>query len=164
MKTRAEYARVLFAKAVIPLEPAPKRAPDLKGSFGDGGSGFAEGMAWLYAGASPILAPGGCTCPRQHLGLDWYKRVYVPENYRRSIGILDTNGNVIMHLGRYGNFDDAPGGQNGCKPGGTDILMMGPRFVSATDNYLAYGDWGEKLVVLKLEYHAEATAGIGGNR
>jgi hypothetical protein len=121
-------------------------------------------MAWLYAGASPVRPLGRCTCPRQHLGLDWYKRIYVPENYRRSIGVLDTNGNLIMHLGEYGNFDDAPGGQNGCKPGGTDIRMMAVRFVSATDNYVVYGDWGEKLVALKLEYEEEATADIGAER
>jgi hypothetical protein len=34
------------------------------------------------------------------------------------------------------------------------------RFVSATDNYLVFDDWGERLVVLKLAYHAEETVGI----
>jgi hypothetical protein len=87
--------------------------------------------------------------------------VYVPESYRHSIGILDTNGNLIMHLGRYANFDSAPGGKDGCKPGGTDIGLTVVRYIGGTDNYLAFEDYGERLVVLKLNYHAEETVGIG---
>ncbi len=35
-----------------------------------------------------------------------------------------------------------------------------PRFVSGTDNYLVVTTWGEAIMVLKLNYHAEATASI----
>ena len=28
----------------------------------------------------------------------------MPEAYRHSVGILDTAGNLIMHLGQYGNY------------------------------------------------------------
>ncbi len=164
MKTTGEPARLLFAKAPVPLDPAPSRPPDTGSTWGDPGPGYAEGMEWLYAGASPIVRSGGCSCPRQHLGLDWYKRTYVPEMYRHSIGVLDTNGNLILHVGQYGNFDDAPGGKNGAKPGSDDIRIMLTRFLSATDNYLVYGDWAEKLVVLRLTYHVEATAGIRGSQ
>ena len=156
--------RIIQRKSVIAMDPLPKRPAQLMTiGFPNNQHSrkalqcWVEGAEWLYAGASPIVSTG-CSCFRQHLGLDWYKRVYVPEAYRHSIGILDTNGNLVMHLGRYGNFDDAPGGKNGAKPGGEDIRMMMVRFVSATDNYLAYGDWDEKLVVLKLDYHAEETA------
>jgi hypothetical protein len=68
-----------------------------------------------------------------------------------------------MHLGRYGNFDDAPGGKNGTKPGGEDIGIMYVRFISATDNYVVYGDWAEKLVSLRLTYHAEESVPLIGN-
>jgi hypothetical protein len=164
MKAGGKPARVVFANAPVPLEPAPNRPGDLAAVWGDpgGGSGWAEGMEWLYAGASPLVPScGGCSCPRQHLGLDWYKRTYVPEGYRHSIGILDAAGNLIMHLGQYGNFDDAPGGKDGAKPGGDNIGIMSVRFISATDNYLVFGDWAERLVVLKLNYQAEESVGIG---
>jgi len=161
-----QECRVLLARSKVKLDPLPDRPPDLMALdfmddayMGKGSWCWVEGAEWLYAGVSPITSVG-CSCPRQHLGLDWYKRVYVPEAYRRSIGILDTNGNLVMHLGRYGNFDDAPGGERGAKPGGEDIGMMLVRFISATDNYLVYGDWDEKLVVLKLAYQAEETAPI----
>ncbi|MFO7899301.1 MAG: hypothetical protein R6V58_09595 [Planctomycetota bacterium] len=158
--------RVLQARATIKMDELPKRPPGLLGlnwmneaNMGEGSWCWVEGAEWTCAGASPIV-PTGCSCPRQHLELDWYRRVYVPEAYRHSIGILDTNGNLILHLGRYGNFDDAPGGKNGAGPGEEDIAMMYVRFVSVTDNYLVYGDWAEKLVVLRLDYHAEETAQV----
>ena len=35
------------------------------------------------------------------------------------------------------------------------------RFVSGTDNYLVFDDNGERLAVLKLNYEAEESVGIG---
>jgi hypothetical protein len=87
--------------------------------------------------------------------LDWYKRVFVPEAYRHSIGVLDTAGNLIMHIGSYGNFDSGDGPGSRVPVGGDGIGLTLPRFVSGTDNYLCFDDWGERLVVLKLGYHAE---------
>jgi hypothetical protein len=72
------------------------------------------------------------------------------------IGVVDSAGNLIMHIGRYGNHDDALR----MKKGSEDIALTMPRFISGTDNYLAFDDWGERIVTLKLEYHAEETAGI----
>lgn len=110
-------------KAVIPLESSPNRQPDFSHP-----EGWIEGAEWIYAGASPIV-PGNCSCPSSRFHLDWYKRVYVPEAYRHSIGILDTNGDLIMHLGRYGNFDNATGGKDGYKPGSEDICFIAPRYI-----------------------------------
>jgi hypothetical protein len=161
MKTKGK-AKMVSVKAAIPMSEPPGRPPELTGGYGEDSSGvWVEGAEWFYAGAGPVVA-GGCSCPSSRLHLDWYKRVYVPEAYRHSIGILDTNGNLIMHLGRYGNVDDAPGGKNGAKPGGEDVGIMLVRFISGTDNYLVFDDWGEKIVVMKLNYHAEESVGIGG--
>jgi hypothetical protein len=161
-KTRGRNVEFLTRGAAIPLDVPPARPTDVVtgGPFGDaeygGGEMWVEGAEWMYAGVGPVIA-GGCTCASMRSHLDWYKRSYVPEAYRHSIGILDTNGNLIMHLGRYGNCDDALG----MKPGGEDVRMFLPRFVSGTDNYLVFDDWGERLVVVDLGYHAEETAGVG---
>jgi hypothetical protein len=143
-------ARILLEKSAIPMEPLPARPADLLDSSASvlGARAWVEGAEWFYAGASPIVA-GGCSCPTSRFHLDWYKRSYVPEAFRHSIGILDTSGNLIMHLGRYGNFDSV----NRMQPGTTDIAMFIPRFISGTDNYLAYEFWGEALIVLRLDYH-----------
>jgi hypothetical protein len=82
--------------------------------------------------------------------LDWYKRVYVPEQYRHSIGVLDDAGNLILHLGRYGNFDSGLGNKSKIRVGGDEISLSAVRFISGTDNYLVFDDGGERLTVLKL--------------
>jgi hypothetical protein len=155
---------VLLASAPVPLDTPPNRPPELMAtdwphSFSKNQWAWVEGAEWLYAGASPIVSVG-CSCATQRLHLDWYKRAYVPEAYRHSFGILDTTGNLVMHLGQYGNFDSASGPQSKIPVGGDGIGLTMPRFITGTDNYLAFSDWGERLVVLKLNYHAEETVPI----
>ena len=157
VKTRMENLKVLLKNPIIPLDTPPPRPPDVSHP-----EGWVEGTEWMYAGASPIV-PGGCSCPSSRFHLDWYKRSFVPEMYRHSIGVLDSNGNLVMHLGRYANFDSAPGGKDGCKPGSEDIAFTAPRYIGGTDNYLAVPDWGEKITVLKLDYHTEEITPIPAN-
>jgi hypothetical protein len=160
VKAPFDKLRVLTAKAPIPLDEKPARAPDLKGGLTERGRpAWLEGAEWMYAGASPVVfTPCGCPSMRPHL--DWYKRSYVSEAYRHSFAVLDTNGNLVMRVGRYANFDSAPGGKDGCKPGGTDIGITCSRFISGTDNYLAFEDWGERMIVLKLEYREVESAPV----
>ncbi|MBN1670876.1 MAG: hypothetical protein JXR37_07580 [Kiritimatiellae bacterium] len=161
MKTRPNGVRWLLKNAAVGLDPLPDRPADVVsyGPFGPAqmgsGESWIEGAEWMYAGYSPAV-PAGCTCPSTRAHLDWFKRSYVPEAYRRSIGVLDTAGNVILRFGRYGNHDDALA----MKPGGEEIALTLPRFISGTDTYLCFDDWGERLVVLKLAYHAEAAAPV----
>jgi hypothetical protein len=127
--------------------------------FGDGAWTWVENAEWMYAGASPVQYTG-CTCPTSRFHLDWFRRTFVPETYRHSIGVLDANGNLIMHLGQYGNFDSWQGPKSRIRVGGDDIAMLVPRFISGTDNYLCFYDWGERIAVLKLNYHTEETVPI----
>jgi len=133
------------------MDHVPERSPELVGNdwgIGDGRC-WVNGAEWVYGGASPIVWPMNCSCPTLRFSTDWYRRTFVPEVYRHSMGIVDTAGNLILHHGRYGNFDAEPG-----------VGMAEPRCIAATDNYVCYDDLGERLVVLKLTYHAEETAGI----
>jgi hypothetical protein len=161
VKARPKSA-LLLKGAMVPLDVPPERATDMVsgGPFGDAelghGEGWADGIEWIYAGAGPIIA-SGCTCASMRSHLDWYKRSFVPEAYRHSLAVLDTAGNLVMHVGSYGNHDDAMR----MKPGTEDVRLFHPRFVSGTDNYLAFEDWGERLVVLRLACHAEEMAPVG---
>jgi hypothetical protein len=92
--------------------------------------------------------------------LDWYKRTFLCEAYRHSIGVVDANGNLVLHIGRYGNYDSWHGPKSSIRVGGDEIGLFLPRMVSGTDNYLCFQDYGERLVVLKLNYHAEETAPV----
>jgi len=151
-------------RSKIEMDPLPNRAPDLAtaavtGGYARGSDVWVEGAKWLYAGASP-MKPGDCMCPQLRAHLDWYKRSYVPETYRHSIGVLDTNGNLILHIGQYGNFDSGHGPRSKVPVGGDGIASTFVRYVSGTDDYLVFEDWGERLVVLKLNYHVEETAPV----
>ncbi len=161
IKTKPDaYCSVTLASAPIPMNPLPTRPPDViamswpNAFSGNGNWGWIEGYEWLYAGASPIVSVG-CSCPKQMLHTDWFKRTFVPEAYRHSIGVLDTAGNLILHIGRYGNFDSGMGAKSKIRVGGDEIGCYTPRFISGTDNYLVFEDRGERLQVLKLDYHAE---------
>jgi sugar lactone lactonase YvrE len=156
IKTHEKKAFFLRKKSKIQADQLPDRPAELAWPVaGSGGAyhgepthAWAEGAEWLYAGSSPIVADH-CDCPQMRVWLDWFKRSFVPEAYRHSLGILDTNGNLIMHVGEYGNFDS----------GNTlDTTMF--RFVSGTDNYMAIADWGHRIIVARLNYHAEETIGV----
>jgi hypothetical protein len=159
LKTRGEKVRFLYTRAAIALEPLPQRPPDVinighPNVFDKSLWTWVEGAEWLYAGASPVVHTS-CTCPTMRHHTDWYRRSFVSENYRHSVGVLDTAGNLIMHLGKYGNYDSGHGAKSKIPVGGDNIAFFCPRFVSGTDNYLVVADWDERLVVLKLNYHVE---------
>ena len=165
IKSAGQDARFLLRNAVIPLTEFPKRQPELATPEGSGYDDRAqwrvwvEKAKWLYAGASPIVA-SHCDCPQMRVWLDWYKRSFVPEAYRHSIGILDANGNLITHVGQYGNFDSGAGNASKIPLGGDGIATTMVRYVSGTDNYMCLLDWGHRLIVAKLDYKAEAFAPI----
>ncbi|MBA4388530.1 MAG: hypothetical protein C0404_11150 [Verrucomicrobia bacterium] len=158
---------VMFLKkrAPVPTDQMPDRGPDLMGlgfpnAFSEADWTWVENAEWLYAGASPIQYTG-CTCPTSRFHLDWFRRTYVPEVYRHSIGVLDANGNLILHIGQYGNFDSWQGPKSKIRVGGDEIGILVPRFISGTDNYLCFHDWGERMAVLKLNYHTEESVPVG---
>jgi hypothetical protein len=146
------------------MDRPPERPADLMhmsfpNVFGDKGLAWVTNKEWCYAGVSPVQYCG-CTCPTSRFHLDWYKRSYVPETYRHSIGVVDTAGNLVLHIGRYGNYDSWHGPKSRIPVGGDGIGIFCPRFISGTDNYLCFYDWAERLLVLKLNYHAEETAPV----
>jgi hypothetical protein len=86
---------------------------------------------------------------------------------------MDSNGNLILRIGQYGNVDDGmppEGVQRGAaKSGGPMVappnprsiggdevsLMHGCHVATMTDRYLYIGDVGNgRIVSVKLDYHA----------
>ncbi|MFC1671698.1 hypothetical protein ACFL01_01050 [Planctomycetota bacterium] len=155
-------ARMLSRNGPIPLEELPARPSDFMTRRDGTWKVWIEGAEWLYAGASPIVN-GSCSCPTMRIHTDWYKRTFVPEQYRHSIGVVDTAGNLILHFGQYGNFDSGNGLTSKIPVGSDGIAFSDARMVSGTDNYLCFSDRGERVIVLKLNYHAEETVSIKTN-
>jgi len=166
IKARGKDVRILLAASPVPMDVLPVRPPDLIATdyalseFGKNQWAWIEGAKWLYAGASPIVFVG-CSCPTMRFCTDWYKRTFVPEAYRHSIGVLDSNGNLILHIGSYGNLDSGDGPKSMIPVGGDGIAMTFVRFTAATDDRLVFDDHGERIVSVKLNYYAEETVPIG---
>jgi DNA-binding beta-propeller fold protein YncE len=153
IKTGGKKMWLLVPKAPVRMDRPPSRPQELDGAWVEGD------VKWLYAGASPIV-PGGCSCPSMRANIDWYKRSFVPEAYRQSIGVLDSNGNLVMHLGRYGSLDSGDGAKSRIPLGGDNISIAMVYAVGVTDDYIAFNDHGERIAVLKIGYHAEEVVDI----
>lgn len=106
-----------------------------------------HGVLWARTGFAPAAAHlvFGCDCLAAYFDVDYYGRVFYPEDPRFRVGILDTNGNVITHFGRYGNRD--------ASLDGTEVPLAFPVAVAASDNYIYVADiLSGRLVRAKIEY------------
>jgi hypothetical protein len=63
-----------------------------------------ENVAWDYHGVMPV-AFGTCQCPHSLFSLDGFDRVFLPAAHKCAVDILDSNGNVVLSVGGYGNAD-----------------------------------------------------------
>jgi hypothetical protein len=168
MKFKPKQGKVLSSgKVDIPLPPAaaPKRPVDI--DMGFGGPSWVEGAEWMYGGVglggfNPNWAPN-CACWNARFALDLYARSFAVELGRSAVAVLDTNGNLIMRFGKYGNVDDgAPlvkdGGPASPRPvGGDEVALARPAYLAAhTDRRLFIADYGNyRILSVKLGYQAE---------
>ena len=70
------------------------------------------------------------------------------------VSVLDSNGNLITRIGKYGNADSC--GPKSKEPiGGDEVGLFHPCFVGVhTDKRLFIADIGnDKIVSVKLDYH-----------
>ena len=117
--------------------------------------------------------------------LDYFRRSFVPETQHASIGVLDTAGNVMLRIGKYGNVDDGipmrnadrglrnedsgTGGHAG-GPGNPQSEIPNPRSIGGDEVALFYAPFlgvhsdrrlfvadsgNQRLLSIKLGYHAE---------
>jgi DNA-binding beta-propeller fold protein YncE len=160
------------AKAALPLPDSmrPKRAPDMTRP-----GIWVQGAEWLFGpvGAEGHYGSGGkCQCfVTGRFTLDYFARSFAPEVDRFRVVVLDTNGNVILRIGRYGNVDDgmplvksdpARTSRQGGQPphpraiGGDETAIMHAQAVAVhTDRRLFVADSGNQCVrSVRLGYHA----------
>ena len=150
-------------RATLPLnaETKPKRPPDLR--LGYQGNVWIENAEWLYSGIGFCRA-GPCQCWNCRFAVDSLGRSFAPENLRSQFAVLDTNGNLITRIGKYGNVDDGkplhpaklePPNQRSI--GGDEVALMYSNFVAThTDRRLYLADPGNlRILSVKLGYHAE---------
>jgi hypothetical protein len=123
---------------------------------------WTRNLLWSYPGMSTMTcATNICVCPQSRFDVDLYGRVFIPESWRFSVGVCDTNGNPVMHIGRYGNADSGRG-PNSPIPVPGDIAFSSSDYVSTvSDKWLYVSDTGNwRVVRIKLGYHAEQAVGL----
>ncbi len=170
MKFTPGQGRLLNTRGTpVPLTQKPARSPDMRS---DAGIFWADGAHWLYGGVgwsgySAIDGPN-CACPNARFVLDYFARSFTPEHDRYNIGVLDSAGNLILRVGRYGNVDDGmplvkDGGPPNPRPiGGDELALFDARYLAThTDRRLFVKDLGNaRLASVKLGYHADETVAL----
>jgi hypothetical protein len=119
------------------------------------------GAEWFYGGAG--ITGAGCNCWHSRFCIDTYARAIVPEPDLYSVAVLDSDGNLIVRIGRYGNEDDGialapnPTIKTPQSIGGDEVPLFYPAYVATdTDRRLFISDVGNaRIVSVKLGYHAE---------
>ena len=144
----------------------PKRPPDLKMAYQ--GAVWIEDAEWLYSGVG-FCRPGPCQCWNCRFALDYLGRSFVPESYRSQFAVLDTNGNLITRIGRYGNVDDGkPTNPAKLEPpdqrsiGGDEVALMYANYAAVhTDKRLFIADTGNmRILSVKLNYHTSRSTSL----
>ena len=154
-KFSREGGKFYGAGDVAKLDPLPDRPPEFAGKW------WTRGMYWAYPGYDQQVALGGgnypCLCASCRFDLDLYGRSFIPKAYQYTVGVVDTNGNVICEIGRYGN-PESPA----MKPGDTNIGIAECSYLATdSDRWLYINDEGnQRIVRIKLGYHAERKAGL----
>jgi SMP-30/gluconolaconase/LRE-like protein len=149
----------------VPLDRKawPERPQDLSGAWVDGAEWFYGGVG--FSGWRSGLS---CICWNTRPALDLFARSFAPEIDHFSVAVLDTNGNLILRVGQYGNVDDgvpliAKGGPaNPRSVGGDEVVLFHAAYVAThTDRRLFIADAGNaRILSVKLDYYATATVAL----
>ncbi|OAI48989.1 hypothetical protein AYO44_00890 [Planctomycetaceae bacterium SCGC AG-212-F19] len=155
-KFAGKGARILSEPAAVKLEQIPNRPPDFMG--GGVGRAWAQNMFWSAPGldqiafVDPIGGNYPCGCYHSKFDTDPYGRCFMPRASFYHVLVVDTNGNRICEIGRFGNAD-----KPAMKPGDTDIGLGQCSYISTvSDKWLYIGDDSNmRIIRVKLGYHAE---------
>ena len=71
---------------------------------------YVEGADWIFPGGgfAPVKTANvfPCLCWNGRMAIDHFGRSFVPQHLRDQVAVVDTNGNLVIQVGRYGNIDD----------------------------------------------------------
>jgi hypothetical protein len=115
------------------------------------------GSLWAYGGIVGQTGRG-CSCGHMRFVTDGWARNWIPANHLYSVTVIDSNGNRIARLGRYGNVDDT---EADLKAGKDGLRFCWLRAVVASDTALYAVDVGNRRILkAALSYAAEETVPV----
>jgi len=120
---------------------------------------WVEGAEWMYGGVgycgkNAVRVGGHCACYNSRFTLDYFARSFAPEVRRFRVAVIDSAGNLITRIGRYGNVDDKH-----------IALMHGAYVAVETDRRLYIADPGNaRIVATKLTYARSASVALAEER
>ncbi|MBA4389140.1 MAG: hypothetical protein C0404_14300 [Verrucomicrobia bacterium] len=105
--------------------------------------GEMPGVLWAYGGMSNQMNPD-CSCNHTRHDMDGFARSWIPARQLCSVVVLDSNGNRIARIGKYGNVDDE------------GIRFAHPRATAASDTALfVVDDANRRILKAALSYAVE---------
>lgn len=148
----------------IKLDNPPERPADFLTTTG--GRIWAHNMFWSAPGLDQLHfvdsagADYPCECYHCKFDADPYGRSFLPRAYGYHVAVLDTNGNRICTIGRYGN-PDSPA----MKLGDTDIGLGQCSYLATVSDRWLYiaDDANQRIIRVKLGYQTEQHVPIAGN-
>ncbi len=165
VKFKAKQKVLSKGRVSIPLNTSPEGPPDTHVGGGGLSSSWWQGAEWFYGGMGFCGKNNStCHCPKFQAAHDYFARSFVPETGHYSVAVLDSAGNLILRVGRYGNVDEGvplvahgPKIPNQKKIGGDEISLFYPAYLATdTDNRLFIHDPGnQRIVCAKLSYHTD---------
>jgi len=156
--------------ATVPLnkEVTPGFPPQLLGASG---KTWVEDAEWIYPGAGFAHPSAPCQCWNTRFAVDYFGRVFIPEFIRNQVAVLDTNGNLVLHVGKYGNVDDGVPlvpdmrfrAEEPRSIGGDEVSLVYANYVAThSDRRLFIADAGNgRILSVKMDYHANERVGLG---
>lgn len=166
IKAKAGNAKVLTDRETtipLPKSSEPSRKPELTNANAFDGNSWVENAEWLYGGVG-IDGKGPCHCEaNSQIALDYFKRSFVVETHRSDVVVIDTSGNTVLRIGKYGNIEDGlplikdGGPKNPRSIGGDEVAIISVKFLAThTDKRLFLADIAnQRILSIKLFYHTE---------
>jgi hypothetical protein len=148
-------------KVPVPLGKGAEAAGPTQIAGAHQAAAWVQGAEWLYGGVG--FSSCGDTCWNARCALDLHARSFAPEPERFTVAVLDTNGNLIMRIGKYGNLDDGkplvpdPAIKETRSIGGDEVALMHACYVGVqSDKRLFISDAGNRRIAsVKLGYATE---------
>ncbi|MBL8796526.1 MAG: SMP-30/gluconolactonase/LRE family protein [Planctomycetia bacterium] len=145
----------------VKLDNPPNRPADFLTT--GGGKIWGQNMFWCAPGMDQLHFVDGagagypCECYHCKFDTDLYGRSFLPRAYGYHVAVLDTNGNRICTIGRFGTAD-----KPAMKPGDTDIgLGQCSYLATVSDKWLYIADDSNlRIIRVKLGYQAEQRVAI----